>query len=97
MSIRWLKRAVREANIIHNYIALDKPKAATDFLAQLEKDVDLLHTLPSLGHPGRVRGTREKLVTNTKSYIIVYRIVGEDIEILSLMHTSRTWPQGFND
>lgn len=43
-----------------------------------------------MGRVGRIRGTRETVLSDI-SYIIAYR-VGEDIEILTIIHTSQRWP-----
>ncbi|CUX13478.1 Putative toxin Y4kP (fragment) [Agrobacterium deltaense RV3] len=43
-----------------------------------------------MGRVGRIRGTREAVLPDI-SYIIAYR-VDEDIEILTIIHTSQRWP-----
>jgi plasmid stabilization system protein ParE len=50
----------------------------------------LLTRFPALGHPGRVPGTRELLAH--RHYFLIYRIRGDQIQILRLLHTSRQWP-----
>lgn len=49
---------------------------------------------PALGRPGRVPGTRELVVTRT-SFIVPYRIMGERVEILAVIHVARRWPDSF--
>lgn len=43
-----------------------------------------------MGRVGRIRGTREAVLSDI-SYIIAYRVSG-DIEILTIIHTSQRWP-----
>ena len=43
-----------------------------------------------MGRVGRIRGTWEGVLSDI-SYIIAYR-VGEDVEILTIIHTSQRWP-----
>jgi plasmid stabilization system protein ParE len=45
---------------------------------------------PAMGRVGRIKGTREAVLSDI-SYIIAYR-VGQDIEILTIIHTSQRWP-----
>jgi toxin ParE1/3/4 len=47
-----------------------------------------------MGRKGRVNGTRE-LVINHTSYIAAYRIAGDDIHILRVLHSSMQWPGNF--
>jgi plasmid stabilization system protein ParE len=45
-------------------------------------------------HKGRVRGTRE-LVIHGVPQIVLYCIKRKEIQILSVYHTSRIWPESF--
>jgi len=47
-----------------------------------------------MGRPGRVDGTREFVVAGTP-YIIPYRVRGETVELLAVMHGARRWPDTF--
>jgi len=49
-----------------------------------------------LGRDGRVEGTRE-LVVSGLPYIVVYRITGSDVHIVGIQHTSRLWPESFEE
>jgi toxin ParE1/3/4 len=43
-----------------------------------------------MGRPGRVQGTRERIITGTP-YIVVYR-VRHEVEILRVLHGAMRWP-----
>ena len=45
---------------------------------------------PHLYRPGRVPGTREAVVH--PNYVMVYRIEGETITILRVLHAAQRWP-----
>jgi plasmid stabilization system protein ParE len=50
----------------------------------------LLTRFPEIGRSGRVPGTREFLAH--RHYFLIYRVHGDQIQILRLLHTSRQWP-----
>ena len=39
-------------------------------------------------------GTRELIVAGTP-YVIPYRVVGDDVEVLAVFHGARRWPGAF--
>jgi plasmid stabilization system protein ParE len=45
-----------------------------------------------LGRPGRVDGTR-KLVIQRTPYIAAYRVAGNTIRILRVLHGAQIWPE----
>ncbi len=47
-----------------------------------------------MGRIGRVVGTRELIITRTP-FILPYRIQGNQIEILAVVHAARRWPEAF--
>ncbi|WP_374200774.1 type II toxin-antitoxin system RelE/ParE family toxin [Inquilinus sp. Marseille-Q2685] len=55
-----------------------------------------LTRLPALGRPGRIAGTRELVIRRT-SYILVYRLAGDTVEILRILHSARQWPAELGD
>jgi toxin ParE1/3/4 len=63
-------------------------------LASLVASIDALRDHPNLGKPGRLTGTRELVVGGTP-YVVPYRVLGDDVEILAVFHGARRWPDGF--
>jgi len=53
--------------------------------------VQRLATTPALGRPGRVAGTRELVVPGTP-YIVPYRITGDIVQIITVLHSAQRWP-----
>jgi plasmid stabilization system protein ParE len=91
MRVRWLRTALRNLEDEAAYIAADDPAAARLVVGRVLRAVDQLAEQPSLGRPGRVPGTRELIVADTR-YLVPYRVRRETIEILRVFHTSRRLP-----
>jgi addiction module RelE/StbE family toxin len=89
--IRWTVRALRRLDEIGAYIEKDDPDAAARVVARLVASVDMLAGLPSAGRIGRIKGTREFVLSDIP-YIIPYRVL-QDIEIITVMHASQKWPK----
>lgn len=94
MSILLTSHALKEIELIVDYISTDNPTAAQELADRIFDMVeDLLSTNPGMGRPGRVSGTRELVVHS--SYLLAYRIRGTSIEILTVRHAARIWPKHF--
>ncbi len=90
MQVKWTVRAGSDRENAINYIAVDSLTAALSQLDEIERQTDRLADYPKLGRPGRVKGTRE-LVVNRTPFIVVYRIKGEIIQILRVLHGAQQW------
>ena len=94
MRIVWTEPAARALESIHDYIARDNRRAAWEVAQRVRQAVNQLEEHPRLGRTGRVRGTLE-LVTPGLPYIVPYRTKGGDVQILSVFHAVRKWPEQF--
>jgi toxin ParE1/3/4 len=74
------------------YIASDNPIAAYRVHDEIRKQTNLLAKHPEMGRPGRVRGTRELVVTGTP-YVAADRFAGDVLTVLRLLHGARLWPR----
>lgn len=92
MKLRWSRRAILRLVSIHDYIAKDSPDAAARVAGVIADAAVRLEQFPLSGREGRIQGTRE-LVIPGLPYILPYRIVGDEIQIASVIHTSRKWPE----
>ena len=88
MRIRLTKRARADLAAIFRYVAADNPKAAARLVRGIEALIDKLSFHPALGHPTEPPG-RRVLTVPRAPYRVFYRLVGEEVRILTIRHTSR--------
>ena len=79
---------------IADYISQDNPEAARRVVSRLWTAVKSLAQQPEMGRPGRVYGTRELVVSDTP-FVVPYRVVGSEVQILRVLHGARDWPKNF--
>jgi len=91
--ISWTETALQDLDDIAAYIALDNPKAAEMLVRRIVEQVSGLGFYPHIGRRGRIEDTRE-LVISGMPYIVVYRI-RERVEIITVYHAARMWPDSF--
>ena len=93
--MKWLKDAGDDLNSVEDYIKQqDKPQTAVKIIIKIINTVESLADHPATGRVGRVEGTRELIISGLP-YIVPYRIRGNTVEILRVLHTSRLWPERF--
>ena len=76
---------------VREYIRVDNAASAEKVGAQIEAVVLHLARFPEAGRRGEVPGTREIMVTGTP-YFAVYRLCGDAVEILRVLHDKQKWP-----
>ena len=92
MQIRWQDDAINDLIQVRRFIAMDNPSAAARVADRIRSAVPKLADQPGLGRPGRVPGTRERVLAEIP-YIIAYRVEENSLVILRVLHTSRKWPE----
>jgi len=90
MRLAWSSRSESELAAIVDYIAVDNFDGALELDYHITSSAERLVNFPKMGKPGRIEGTRELIVH--EHYILVYEIDGDELQILSVLHTSRQWP-----
>lgn len=91
MEVRWTAPAVADLVALRAYLGERNRTAAKQVARRILTAIRKLRRFPALGHPGRVPGTRELVVTGTP-YVIPYRVIGDRIELLRVLHGARRWP-----
>lgn len=77
---------------IAEYIAQDNPAAAHAVREAILRQVGRLAEHPRIGRPGRIEGTRELVISGTP-YIVAYRVAGQNVTILRVLHGAQQWPK----
>ncbi|MDP1901148.1 MAG: type II toxin-antitoxin system RelE/ParE family toxin [Rubrivivax sp.] len=88
--LTWRPMALADRDAIMVYIAQDNPVAAIDLDLEFEAKAENARLRPKLYKPGRVKGTREIVVR--PNYVMVYRITGDVVEVLRVLHAAQQWP-----
>lgn len=89
----WSVTARFQLREIHDYIAKDKPDAASRVVNHLLAAVESLELYPNLGSP---LGTSElrQLVIGGTPYVVVYRKERNSLRILNVFHGAQQRPSG---
>lgn len=91
MELKWTPSALDDLDAAAEFIAQDNPRAATATAGQVLQSVEYLARYPNLGRVGRVRGTRELVVSGTP-FVCVYRVRLDIVQVLRVLHHARKWP-----
>jgi toxin ParE1/3/4 len=94
MEIVWRPIALDDLEQARRYVEERNPRAAGRLWGRIRGSVERLAARPGLGRPGRIEGTRELVVPRTP-YIVAYTVIGDAVMILSVIHSSRRWPDHF--
>ena len=90
MKVIWQPSARKDRDQIFSLIEQENPAAAAKMDLLFSRAAKRLARLPEMGRSGSIAGTRE-LIPH-RHYRLVYRIVRNEIRILSIVHTARQWP-----
>ncbi|MDW5418432.1 type II toxin-antitoxin system RelE/ParE family toxin [Iodobacter sp. CM08] len=91
LRLRWLRKAIANLDAEAEYITQENPQAAAEMFAYVKAKVEDLVHFPASGRLGRVLGTRE-LVIDRYPFLVPYRVVGNELHVLRVFHTSRKPP-----
>jgi toxin ParE1/3/4 len=92
--VEWRPLAEQDLANIVRYIAADSPQAAYDIYEAIREQSAKLADYPGIGRTGRVRGTRELVITGTP-LVGPYQAANDVVTILRVVHGARKWPRKF--
>ena len=91
MTVEWHPLALSDLAEAVTYVPTENPEAPYRLHDEIQRQTTMLAAHPELGRLGRLPGTRELVITGTP-YIAAYRVLGEAVTILRLLHGVRRWP-----
>jgi toxin ParE1/3/4 len=94
MRLVWSLLSMEDREGIFDYIERDSFTFAVTVDDRICEHIELLLDFAEMGREGRVEGTRELVIPRTP-YIACYRIEGDRIHILRVLHGARRWPGDF--
>jgi toxin ParE1/3/4 len=96
MRLEWSAYALADRSAIFDYIEADRPRAAAAVDERVREQVEVLARFPQNGRNGRTEGTRELVISRTP-YIVAYRVTGNTVRVLRVLHGSRRWPDDMSE
>jgi addiction module RelE/StbE family toxin len=91
VKLEWAAHAIEDRLAIFEYIEADDPRNAAIIDDRIRLQLQQLIRYPKSGRIGRVPGTRELVIGRTP-YIAAYRIAGDTVRILRVLHGAQQWP-----
>ena len=92
MRIVWESDVLEDLAHLRRHIGQDNPAAAVRVASSIRQAVRGLKDNPRIGRAGRVLDTRELVVTKTP-YLVAYRVMGNRLIILRVLHGAQQWPE----
>jgi toxin ParE1/3/4 len=89
----WTDRALRDLAQIDDYIAADDPRAAERWIDKLVAAAERAGRLPGAGRMVRERKRPDLREVLVRTYRIVYRVRGAQIEILTVFEGHMRLPE----
>src|SRR5271157_1278494 len=96
MRLEWSLFAQADRDAIFDYIEADSLQAAITVDDRIRVQVEGLVQFPESGRPGRIEGTRELVIQRTP-YVAAYRITGNTVRILRVLHGAQQWPEDMSE
>ena len=92
MRIEWSVDAVSDLQQISEYLEdASNLQAANRITRSIYEAVQSLQVMSNRGREGRIENTRELMVRRLP-YLVIYRVIGERVVILNIVHGARRWP-----
>ena len=90
LRLEWTDEAANDLELIVDYISDFNLEAALRLRQRLLSCAERLPDYPYIFPRGRVPGTREALAH--PNYILIYRVGGDAVEILGVIHARQQYP-----
>jgi len=95
MNLVLLPQAAQDIADAVTYLNRANGHAVAPFRQAIAKSLRLIATNSRVGHHSRTDGVREWSVPDWP-YLIPYRVVGEEVQVLRVWHTKRRQPRNWH-
>ena len=92
MRVQWTAKALLRLQQIHDYIARDQPLNAERFVDRLTRRAEAIALNPRSGRAVPEYQSDDIRETFEGAYRIIYRILPDRIDILTVRHSARLLP-----
>jgi plasmid stabilization system protein ParE len=92
MKVSWTHKGMQRLKQLHDYISYDQPDNALNYVDKITRRVDLLAMQPRSGKVVEKYRRDDIREIYEGDYRIIYRILVERIDILTVRHNSRLLP-----
>lgn len=86
--VRWRVKALQDLHGFHEWLSTVENSKPGRTVARIRAAARSMKRLGDIGRPSREAGIRELSVRNAP-YVIVYRVEGDEIDILAVYHTAQ--------
>ena len=97
MKLRWSPQALRDLDAIFDYIAENNLTAALNWVRRLQAKATAALAAPMAGRTVPEMGRDDVREVFLRSYRIVYRVVDDELFVLTVFEGHRLFPEGALD
>ena len=97
MRVHWTDRAKTRLRLIHDHIAKDAPLVASQVVVRLLQRSILIGDLPSSGRAVPEYQREDVREVLERPYRIIYRVLPDRIDIITVMHYRQLLPSDLKD
>jgi addiction module RelE/StbE family toxin len=99
MFLNWTESGSKDLKQIRKYYRNEVPdgnEIGKEIVDRIFLATNQLIQQPFIGRPGRIPSTKELIVKDTP-YIVYYEVIGDRVDLLRVIHTSRLLQIAFYD
>lgn len=93
MSVTWSETAADQLQAIRDYLARSSPGYAQTLAGRVVARTEALDGQPQLGAEVPEYGDPDVREMFEHPYRILYRVVGQDVQVIGVIHSSRRLPR----
>lgn len=92
-ALRWTEHAVEDLSTIAEYISLSSPIAAEQLVERVKRQLEQISAYPESGRMVPEVGASDIRELQVKPYRVIYRVLIDQIEVISIVHGRRDFKE----